>query len=97
MPRLRYRHSRKTRRPKRQNPKRRSAEPAGPELNYQTGNITLPNKVATLHLGERYRYLDPNETNKLLMAWGNESDTTTQGTIVPADVEPFSELAGRSS
>ena len=65
--------------------------PAGPELKYQTGTITLPNNVATLHLGERYRYLDPNETNKLLMAWGNESDTTTQGTIVPADVEPFSE------
>ena len=64
---------------------------AGPELNYQTGTITLPNKVATLHLGERYRYLDPNETNKLLMAWGNESDTTTQGTIIPSDVDPWSE------
>jgi uncharacterized membrane-anchored protein len=47
--------------------------------------------VATLHLGERYRYLDPNETNKLLMAWGNESDTTTQGTIIPSDVDPWSE------
>ena len=65
--------------------------PAGPELKYQTGTITLPNKVATLHLGERYRYLDPNETNKLLMAWGNESDTTTQGTIIPTDVDPWSE------
>lgn len=68
-----------------------SAEPAGPELRYQSGNITLPNKVATLHLGDKYRYLDPGETNKLLMAWGNESDTTTQGTIIPADVEPFSD------
>jgi uncharacterized membrane-anchored protein len=67
------------------------AEPAGPQLNYQTGNITLPNKVATLHLGEKYRYLDPNETSKLLVAWGNESDTTTQGTIIPVDVEPFSD------
>ena len=65
--------------------------PAGPELKYQTGTITLPNKVATLHLGERYRYLDPNETNKLLMAWGNESDTTTQGTIIPVDVDPWSQ------
>ena len=68
-----------------------SAVPAGPELQYQTGNITLPNKVATLHLGDKYRYLDPNETNKLLMAWGNESDTSTQGTIIPADVDPWSE------
>jgi|KBSMisStaDraftv2_1062788.scaffolds.fasta_scaffold241118_1 uncharacterized membrane-anchored protein len=68
-----------------------AAAPAGPELKYQTGTIMLPNKVATLHLGERYRYLDPNETNKLLMAWGNESDTTTQGTIIPVDVDPWSQ------
>jgi len=65
--------------------------PTGPELKYQTCTIVLPNKVATLHLGEKYRYLDPNETNKLLMAWGNESDTTTQGTIIANDVDPWSE------
>jgi len=67
------------------------AAPAGPAFNYQTGNIVLPNKVATLHLGDKYRYLDAMETNKLLMAWGNESDTSTQGTIIPADVDPMSE------
>ena len=66
-------------------------ESAGPELKYQTGNITLPNKVATLHLGEKYRYLNPGETSKLLMAWGNEPDNTTQGAIIPTDVEPFSD------
>jgi uncharacterized membrane-anchored protein len=68
-----------------------SARPAGPEFRYQTGNIVLPNKVATLHLGQKYRYLDPHETNKLLIAWGNEGDITTQGTIIPAGVEPMSE------
>ena len=68
-----------------------AAAPTGPELRYQTGTITLPNKVATLNLGEKYRYLDPNETNKLLMAWGNESDTSTQGTIIPVDVDPWSD------
>jgi uncharacterized membrane-anchored protein len=66
-------------------------KPAGPEFNYQTGDITLPNKVAMLHLGEKYRYLDASETNKLLMAWGNESDNTTQGAIIPANVDPMSE------
>jgi uncharacterized membrane-anchored protein len=67
------------------------AEFTGPQFRYQTGDITLPNKVATLRLGQKYRYLDPDETNKLLMAWGNESDTSLQGTIVPADVDPMSE------
>jgi uncharacterized membrane-anchored protein len=66
-------------------------EQAGPQFQYQTGDITLPNKVATLHLGEKYRYLNPDETSKLLMAWGNEADDTTQGTIIPADVNPMSE------
>jgi len=32
---------------------------AGPSFNYQTGDIVLPNKVATLHLGANYRYRDP--------------------------------------
>jgi uncharacterized membrane-anchored protein len=66
-------------------------ESSGPEFQYQTGSITLPNKVATLHLGEKYRYLNPSETSKLLMAWGNQADDTTQGTIIPADVDPMSE------
>jgi uncharacterized membrane-anchored protein len=68
-----------------------AGEDAGPQFQYQTGDITLPNKVATLHLGEKYRYLNPSETSKLLMAWGNEADDTTQGTIIPADVNPMSE------
>lgn len=61
------------------------------QFDYQTGDVVLPNKVATLHLGEKYRYLDTGETNKLLMAWGNESDMTTQGAIVPTDVDPMTE------
>ena len=64
-----------------------------PEMNFQysTGDVLLPNKVATLHLGEKYRYLDPSETNRLLMAWGNPSNPDTQGAIVPAAVEPMAQ------
>jgi uncharacterized membrane-anchored protein len=68
-----------------------SEESAGPALNYRTGDVLLPNKVATLHLGTRYRYLDPAETEKLLVAWGNQPGSRTEGTIVPADVEPLSD------
>jgi uncharacterized membrane-anchored protein len=67
------------------------AAPQGPTFNYQTGNIELPNKKATLRLGGNYRYLDPGETNKLLVAWGNPPDAETQGAIVANDVEPMSE------
>jgi uncharacterized membrane-anchored protein len=51
----------------------------------------LPNKVATLHLGEKYHYLDPAEASRLLVAWGNPPDDETQGAILPADVNPFGE------
>lgn len=67
------------------------AEYQGPDLKYQTGDIVLPNKVATLHLKESYRYLDPAETEKLLVAWGNEPGSVTQGAILPTDTEPMSE------
>jgi uncharacterized membrane-anchored protein len=68
-----------------------SEAPAAPEMNfaYKSGDIVLPNKVATLHLGEKYRYLDAAETSRLLVAWGNESDLTTQGAIIPTDVDPM--------
>jgi uncharacterized membrane-anchored protein len=63
--------------------------PEGPAFNYQTGNIVLPNKVATLQLAGNYRYLDAAETEKLLVAWGNEPGNDTQGAIVPNEVDPM--------
>jgi uncharacterized membrane-anchored protein len=67
--------------------------PPPPELHYQTGEIVLPNKVATLRLNSEYRYLDPKETEKLLVAWGNPPDAAqdTEGAVVPAAVDPFGE------
>jgi len=64
---------------------------AGPTFKYETGNILLPNKVATLKLRDRYRYLNPAETEKLLVAWGNEPGNDTQGAIVPSGVDPMGE------
>lgn len=65
-------------------------ESSGPTLTYRTGDVELPNKIATLHLGSRFRYLDPSETEKLLVGWGNPPGSETQGAVVPASVEPFS-------
>jgi uncharacterized membrane-anchored protein len=66
------------------------AEPAV-EFKYQTGDVVLPNKVATLHLGEKYRYMSPEEGNKLLQLWGNLPDESLLGVVVPAEVDPMSE------
>jgi len=66
-------------------------EEALPELKYSTGDIVLPNKVATLHLGEKYHYLSPEVASQLLQMWGNPPDLNTQGAIHPADVHPLGE------
>ncbi len=66
-------------------------ESSDPVLTYRTGDVELPNKIATLHLGSRFRYLDPSETEKLLVGWGNPPGSETQGAVVPASVEPFSD------
>jgi hypothetical protein len=63
----------------------------GPTFKYETGNILLPNKVATLKLRDSYRYLNPAETEKLLVTWGNEPGSDTEGAIVPNDVDPLGE------
>jgi uncharacterized membrane-anchored protein len=68
-----------------------SEEAALPELKFTTGDIVLPNKVATLHLGEKYHYLAPAEASQLLQMWGNPPDDTTQGAIYPAGVNPLSD------
>jgi uncharacterized membrane-anchored protein len=72
-------------------PSDEQAAPEGPVFDYQTGNIVLPNKVATLHLAGNYRYLDPAETEKLLVAWGNEPGSETQGAVVPNEIDPMSD------
>lgn len=61
------------------------------EFDYQSGDVVLPNKTATLHLGEKYLYLNPAETEKLLVAWGNRPGNDTQGAIIPANVDPMTE------
>lgn len=68
-----------------------AAAPEAPSLAYQTGNVTLPNNIASLHLGANYRYLSPGETEKLLVAWGNPDGSGTQGAIVPSEVDPFAD------
>nr|WP_255647452.1 DUF2167 domain-containing protein [Fulvivirga sedimenti] len=52
--------------------------------------VLLGEYLATAALPEGYRYLNPQETNKILVdSWGNPP-TTTLGMIVPAGVNPYS-------
>lgn len=69
-----------------------TAEQFVASLHFQQGTITLPNKIATLSLPTGYRYLPPDDTERVLVdAWGNPPGNKTLGMIVPADRSPIVE------
>jgi uncharacterized membrane-anchored protein len=68
-----------------------SAEEFVASLKFQHGTITLPNGVATLTLPDNFRYLPPDDSERVLVdAWGNPPGEKTLGMIFPADISPVS-------
>jgi uncharacterized membrane-anchored protein len=62
------------------------------QLEYKRGRITLPGDIATLDVPENFRYLSPEQADKILVdAWGNPPGTKTLGMLFPSDVSPLSE------
>lgn len=60
-------------------------------LNFQSGEVALPNGVATVTLPEGYVYLSPEDAERLLVeGWGNPPGQDVLGMILPSDRNPFS-------
>lgn len=58
-------------------------------LSWQTGAIPLPNGVATLNLSESFRYLGPQDAQRVLVdAWGNPPGGESLGMVFPARLNP---------
>jgi len=58
-------------------------------LDYQTGTIQLGNGMAQINLGKGYKYLNPSQTDFVLVnLWGNPPDLKTMGMILPAGWTP---------
>ncbi|PYP38040.1 MAG: hypothetical protein DMD46_03020 [Gemmatimonadetes bacterium] len=53
------------------------------QLGYRTGRVTLPGGLATLDLPAHFRYLDAEDTEIVLRAWGNPPGAQTLGMVVP--------------
>lgn len=62
------------------------------QLKYQSGVINLRDGLATIHLPDSFRYIDPTGTETLLnRIWRNPpSEKKPLGTIVPTGFDPFS-------
>lgn len=78
-----------------------AAQAQGPEmtreefdasLHWQTGQIALTS-IATINLPEGYRYLGPDDAEKVLTTWGNLPGRKTMGMIFPAAMSPVEEGA----
>jgi uncharacterized membrane-anchored protein len=52
-----------------------------------TGDVTLPGPKATLHLGEKYYFLGPDDARQVLKEWGNPPSAAdgVLGIVFPAD------------
>jgi len=59
-------------------------------LNRMTGEIKLPNSVATLNVPENFYYLAPKDAEKILVeVWGNPPGQNTLGMLFPSKMTPF--------
>jgi uncharacterized membrane-anchored protein len=76
-------------------------EPTGPEetiaefeatLSYQQGTITLGNGLAVLNVPESFRFLGPDDAQRVLVdAWGNPPGEKPLGMLTPVGVSPLSD------
>jgi len=67
-------------------PEKPTREQVEARLRYRTGRVTLRGGLATLELPPDFRYLEPQETDVVLRAWGNPPGHETLGMLVPAGV-----------
>lgn len=69
-----------------QGTQRMTAEQFEASVAYQQGKINLPGGIATLDLPPSFRYLNPGDTERVLVeGWGNPPGQPSLGMIVPAD------------
>lgn len=59
-------------------------------LKFQEGKIDLPGGIASLNLPDSFRYLGPDDAEKVLtQGWGNPPGHNTLGMILPTAVNPL--------
>jgi uncharacterized membrane-anchored protein len=58
-------------------------------LNFRKGEIALANGMAKLHVPENFRYLGPEDAERVMVnTWGNYGDDRILGMLLPAGVMP---------
>lgn len=58
-------------------------------LQFSKGDVPIGDGLATLRLGDRFKFLGPADTQKVLTAWGNPPGSAALGMLMPAELSPF--------
>jgi len=66
-----------------------TAEEWEASLAWKTGDVVLKDGLATIHLPQHYRYLGPEDADRVLTVWGNEPGQKTLGMIFPSNLSPI--------
>lgn len=67
-----------------------SPAPLLDSFKFESGNVALPGGIATLRLPDGFRYLNPDDSARLLTeGWGNPPGPKTLGMIIPTAVNPL--------
>jgi len=61
------------------------------ELTWQRGDIVIAGGRALLRVPVGFRYLAPDEAERVLVAWGNPPGSSTLGMLLPAAPGPFAD------
>ena len=62
------------------------------KLGYQSGDVSLKNGMATIHVPDSFRFVGPEGSRRLLVeAWGNPPDSADDvlGMLIPSAVSPL--------
>lgn len=71
--------------------KKMTAEEFEASLKYRQEEVVLPGGIATLKIPDSFRYLDPHDSERVLVqAWGNPAGNGTLGMLFPSGISPVS-------
>jgi len=69
-----------------ENAQRKAFEAA---LAWKQGKVTVGDGLATLNVPPSFRYLDPADAERVLLAWGNPPGSKNLGMLFPTSLSPF--------